>query len=132
MLLSLLARADGFIVPGLAALYLLLKRKVRAALICAVVLAAGCGIYEAWRYHYYHALLPNTYYVKVAGPLWPRMKNAVQQLTEVASNRGLLPYLMVFPFIIIEALKKAVEGSSRFLDEVRFDILLLVAWTSNA
>lgn len=130
MILSLLARADGFVVPGLVVVYLVLKRRFRPALTCAVVLAAGLGVYESWRYHYYHALLPNTYYVKITSSLWDRMHWAIRQLAEVAWFEGLLAYLMVFLFVIVGALKRISQGSSRLLDEVRFDILFVVGWTA--
>ena len=77
IVLSLVARVDGFLVPGIVVLYLLLKRQVRPAMACAGTILGAQGIYELWRRVYYGAWLPTTYYVKVAGPMPARLSHAV-------------------------------------------------------
>ena len=76
MVASLLARADGFIIVGVALFYLLLKRQRRAFAICAAVAAATVGLHEIVRELYYGWPLPTSYYVKVAGPMGLRISNA--------------------------------------------------------
>jgi len=125
---SLLVRADGFVVPGLAILFLLLKRRRRAAMQCGLAVVATFGAFEAWRYHYYGYLFPNTYYVKVAGPLGGRLIHALDQLGKVSFVTGLLAYLLVYVFATADAGKRVARGQSRFLDELRFDILLAWGW----
>lgn len=125
---SLLVRADGFVVPGLAILFLLLKRRMRAAMLCGLAVVATFGAYEVWRYHYYGYLLPNTYYVKVAGPLGGRLIHALDQLGKVSFVTGLLAYLLVYLFASLDLGKRVARGQSRILDELRFDILLAWGW----
>jgi hypothetical protein len=124
----LLVRADGFVVPGLAILFLLLKRRLRAAMLCGVAVVATFGAYEVWRYHYYGYLLPNSYYVKVAGPLGGRLIHALDQLGKVSFVTGLLAYLLVYLFTSLEAGRRVARGQSRILDDLRFDVLLAWGW----
>lgn len=128
MLLSVLARADGFLVPGLATLYLLIKRRFRLALTCALPLTVFLGMYEAWRYAYYGYLLPNTYYVKVAGPLLPRVSHAFKQLGMIAIVEGLLPFLVTFLFVLIDTIRKSAGDPSRMLREGRFELWFAFGW----
>ncbi len=104
--LSLLSRADGFLVPGAAIVYLLLKLRTRAALTCAATLGASGFVYEVWRYQYYGYLLPNTYYIRVVGPFLWRAHFALRQLQGIATRGGLLPYLLVFLFLAVELARK--------------------------
>lgn len=128
MVLSVLARADGFLVPGLAILYLIVKGRFRAALNCALPFTVFLGMYEAWRFAYYGYLLPNTYYVKVTGPLLLRVSHAFNQLGMIAIVEGLLPYLVTFLFALIDALRKSAGDSPRVAEEVRFEVLFAFAW----
>jgi len=130
MILSLLARADGFVVPLLAILYMLLQRRFRAAVACGLPLAASWSLYEVWRYHYYGYLLPNTYYVKVVGSLPVRLEHAVGQLAIIAFMEGFLPYLLILSLaavIFLVRVSKRAEPVSRGL---RFDVLLGAGWTA--
>jgi len=128
MILSFLSRADGFLIPSLAIVFLILKRRTRVAMSCAVTLALGLGLYELWRFHYYGYFLPNTYYVKVAGPLWQRARQGFLQLSGVALFRGLLPYLLVFAFPLVDLVRDAATEPARARDQVRFSLVLAGAW----
>jgi arabinofuranosyltransferase len=130
LVLSVLTRADGFVVPGMVIFYLVIKRRFREAVTCALAAFAAFGAYEAWRYHYYGHFLPNTYYVKVAGPLPERLSNALSQLGKIVFVTGLLGYLLAFLFVIVEAGRRIAGGSSRIFNELRFDILFAVGWTA--
>jgi hypothetical protein len=126
--LSLLARVDGFLVPGIAVLYLLLKRRIRPAMVCALVLFAAQGLYELWRLAYYGALLPTSYYVKVAGPILARLSFAGVELSKIALLEGLLPYVLILLLLVVESIyrlcKRRPESSCPF----RFEILLSPLW----
>jgi len=128
MILSCLARADGFLIPSLAIVFLILKRRTGVAMSCAVTLALGFGLYELWRFHYYGYFLPNTYYVKVAGPLWQRVRQGFFQLSGVALFRGLLPYLLIFAFPLLDLVRAAATDPARAREHVRFSLVLAAAW----
>jgi len=128
MVASLLARADGFIIVGVALFYLLLKRQFRALAVCASVVVAAMGIYELWRVIYYGYPLPNSYYVKVAGPMGLRVSNAYEQLSTIAAIEGLMPFLLVIPFVLVEKIRKAPERSGRIAEEISFDLVFPVVW----
>jgi hypothetical protein len=126
--LSPLARVDGFLLPGIAILYLLLKRRIRPATVCALALFATQGLFELWRLAYYGALLPTSYYVKVAGPMLVRLSYAGIELSKIATLDGLLPYVLILLLLVVEALyrlyKRRPESSTPF----RFEILLAPLW----
>ena len=128
MALSLLARADGFIIVGVALFYLALKRRFRALMTGAAVVVATLAIYESWKYAYYGNLLPNTYYVKVAGPIGPRLIHAYRQLSTIAMFEGLLPFLLVLPFALAEEIRKAPQGFWRLTAGIRFDLIFPFVW----
>lgn len=128
MILSILARADGFVVPGIAILYLLFKGRRRPALYCTVTILLTITAYFLWRYDYYGYLLPNTYYQKVSGPLMARLKSALGQLGGLALHQGLLAYLLTFLFVLTRAMKNFIQGRSRILQEIRFETAFAVSW----
>ena len=126
--LSLLSRADGFLMPCAVVAYLLLKRRARAALTCAATLVASGFLYEAWRYRYYGCLLPNTYYIRVAGPLLWRARFALAQLHAVATRGGLLPYLLVFLLLAIEVARKWIRSRQFDMEPIGFEFFLAAGW----
>jgi hypothetical protein len=128
IVLSLLARVDGFLVPGIVVLYLLLKRRVRPAMACALTILVAQGLYELWRLAYYGAWLPTTYYVKVAGPLAVRLSYAWGQFSKINFFGGLLPYTLIFIFAVIAAVGSATRSWREFADRLRFEILLAPLW----
>jgi len=130
MILSCLSRADGFLMPALAIAFLVIQRRTRVALSCAAPVALALGLYELWRFHYYGYLLPNTYYVKVAGPLSQRVWQGFLQLSGVALFRGLLPYLLAFVFQFVDLARCAAHEPSRGHERVRFHLVLAAAWVA--
>jgi len=128
LILSVLARADGFILPGVVILYLLLKRRFPAAVACAAgVLVAG-GVYELWRYHYYGYPLPTTYYTKVAGPFHTRLVHAFEQLRDAAIFEGLLGLLLAWWFSLVEAVQISSADLRQSVDRLRLDLLFPIFW----
>jgi hypothetical protein len=126
--LSLLARADGFVIAGIAILYLLLKRRFPDAAICAVTVLAAGGAYVLWRYHYYGYPLPNSYYVKVSGGIGPRLYHAYDQLKNAALFEGLLPLLLVWLFALVEVVRKRLPDPRAIAGSLRFDLFFPALW----
>ena len=127
-MLSLLARVDGFLIPGIAILYLLLKRRIRPATVCALALFATQGLYGFWRLYYYGALLPTTYYVKVAGPILARLRNAGVELSNIAVLEGLLPYVLILLLLVVESFYRLYKRRREFFYPFRFEILFAPLW----
>jgi hypothetical protein len=130
MILSCLSRADGFLIPALAILFLVFKRRARVAVSCAAPVALGFGVYELWRFHYYGYFLPNSYYVKVAGPLSQRVRQGFFQLSGAALFVGLLPYLLILLFQLVDAVHSAATEPARAHQEVRFHLVMAAAWVA--
>lgn len=128
MILSILTRADGFILPGIAIGYLLLKGKNRAALYAGITITITITVYFLWRYNYYGHLLPNTYYAKVSGPLLTRFKDAARQLKNLALFQGLLVYLLAFLLVLGRIIKNRLGGTAPLLRELRFETFFALGW----
>ena len=126
--LSVLARADGFIVPIITIFYFLFRRKIREALYISSIVILIIFVYFSWRYSYYGDFLPNTYYVKVSGPVIDRFKYAIRLLCEIAFNQGLLPYLLIIMCSIFLAIKNFVREGTHSLREIRFDSMFAAGW----
>jgi hypothetical protein len=126
--LSLLARVDGFLIPAIAILYLLLKRRIRPATACALALLAAQGLFELWRLAYYGAFLPTSYYVKVAGPILARLGFAGVELSKIALLEGLLPYLLILIVLVVESIYSLCARRRESLCPFRFEILFAPLW----
>ena len=73
--LATLTRPEGALFAGIAGLFFLGdllagRRSVRSALIWAFPYVDVVAAHVVWRYTYYGAWLPNTFYAKVAGAWW--------------------------------------------------------------
>jgi hypothetical protein len=121
--LSVLARADGFVVPFLAMLYLIAVRRWRHALAVGAALAAALGSLVAWRLAYYGHPLPNTYYVKVSGPLEERLLQGTLQLLWVTVHGGILPHLSALLLAALAGLRR--PGGERL---PTFEVVLGLGW----
>ena len=121
VVLSVLARADGFVVPALAVIYLALAGRTRLALVEAGSLVATLAALVGWRLWYYGYPLPNTYYAKVSGPVGERLLDGTLQLLGIVLHAGILPHLAALLVAAAAAVKTAAPpGSPR----VRFEVLL--------
>jgi hypothetical protein len=126
--LSLLARVDGFLIPGIAILYLLLKRRIRPAAVCALALFTTQGLYELWRLAYYGALLPTSYYVKVVGPILARLNFAGIELSKITMLEGLLPYVLILLLMVVESIYRLYRRRRESFYPFRFEILFAPLW----
>jgi len=90
-----LVRADGFVFPALAAAFLWWQQERQVA--ARYTLAVGATVLGnvGWRLAYYGAPLPNSYYVKVDGPLPSRLEHAGRQLWSDSLVNGMMPYLLI-------------------------------------
>ena len=98
--LLILTRADGFLLPGLAAAFLFLKGRRREALAVAAAAAAAVGLLVLWRLSYYGWPLPNTYYAKVSGVPETRIRVALEQFSQVVTTTGLWIHLAALLFLV--------------------------------
>lgn len=128
VLLSVLTRADGFITPIIAAVYLALKGKRQAALVVAAAAAITLTAHILFRLAYYGYPLPNTYYVKVSGTLFARLKSAIKQLIAYMPRYGLQPYLLILAAAFLSTAIQAVQDWRTTLQQMRFDVFLAAGW----
>ena len=123
--LSVLARADGFVVPAVAALYLVAIGRRRDALVAAAVLGATLAALVGWRLAYYGYPLPNTYYAKVSGPVTERLLQGTLQLLGIMLHAGLVPHLAALVVVAIMGVRTSSAPGRR---RVRFEVVLGLSW----
>ncbi len=107
---SVLLRADGFLLALLVVPYLPLRGRSREAGVVLSIVFAAAGAYLLWRYSYYGGLAPNTYYVKISGPITQRLSQAARQLLDAALHGGLLPYLLALLVAAASLAARAWKG----------------------
>jgi len=90
-----LTRADGFVMPVIAIVYLLLLGRSRLALRSTAVLTAVFALCTLARLLYYGYPLPNTVYVKVSLGLAERLGFALDYLDRFLLDSALLPYAII-------------------------------------
>jgi arabinofuranosyltransferase len=122
---SVLARADGFVVPSLAVVYFAGAGRKREAVVTAAALAATLAALVAWRLSYYGYPLPNTYYAKVSGPVAERLLEGMLQLLGIVLHAGILPHVAALLVAAAASLKLAAPpGAPR----IRFEVFLGLGW----
>jgi len=137
---SVLARADGFVVPAIAVCYLLVVGRRREAFAAGAALGATLAALVGWRLVYYGYPLPNTYYAKVSGPVGERLLQGTLQMLSIALNAGLLPHLAALLLAAAAAVKRPAspgpspyplpEGEGNMERERinRFEVVLGLGW----
>ncbi len=115
-------RADGFLTPLAAVLYLGLHRRARPALITFSAIVCAELALTSFRLLYYGYPLPNTYYAKVSGPLLERVADGAQKLAQVAMSTGMLAALLAIVIGVAWLLR------SRAREGLRFSLLFPVLW----
>lgn len=91
---SIFLRADGFLIPLLAVLYLAVNRQKVGIGIGAATAVAMFGQF-GWRLWYYGDLMPNTYYAKVSGTLAERLGSAQHVMSIIFWQTGIFVALIV-------------------------------------
>lgn len=126
--LLILTRADGFLMPGLAAMYLFLKGRRRTGLAVAAAAAATVGLLVLWRLSYYGWPLPNTYYAKVSGTPKARIDAALEQLSLIISTTGLLLHVFALLLLVLELGRRVSRRLERFSSALSFPVLFFPLW----
>jgi len=122
---AVLARADGFLIPLLAAGFALLRGRRRLALAVASAAVLTLSLLVAWRLWYYGHPLPSTYYVKVSGELGERLSSGLGALFAVATRQGLALHLGVLAGYAAWALRRR---GGRALASLPFEACFGIAW----
>jgi hypothetical protein len=128
VVLSVLARADGFVVPAFAVLYLLYAGRKRDALVAGTALGVSVGALFGWRFAYYGYPLPNTYYAKVSGPVGERLLQGTLQLLGITLHAGLLPHLGALLLAGFAAAGRSATDGPRLRFEVPLGLGCLAYW----
>jgi hypothetical protein len=131
--LSCLVRADGFIAPALASVYLALRGlavrgRLRGALLVGGVTVATFAALAAWRLSYYGFPLPNTYYAKVAGSLPERIVAAVPLLGRVAFRTGLLLHAVALMLGVLALARRVSRHREPLPSALSFPTFFAPVW----
>lgn len=126
--LLILTRADGFLMPALAAVFLVLKGRRRAALAVAGASAAAFGLLVLWRLSYYGWPLPNTYYAKVSGTPGARVDAALEQLSLIVSTTGLLLHVFALLLLVLELGRRMSRNREPLSSALSFPVLFFPPW----
>jgi len=127
---AVLIRADGFVFPVVAALYLLVHGRRRDGLTVATTACLTLAVHVAWRLKYYGYPLPNTYYTKVSGPLGQRVVHGVGDLAEIGLTACLLPPVLAIALAAVAAVREARRRPTSALDLLR--ALPFETWIAGA
>jgi len=123
---SVLVRADGFITPIFALFYLLLKGKYKFFWGISSVFLFTVMLLFIWRYSYYGFWLPNTYYAKVSGPLFLRIKSAFLMLLDITKSEGLFIYFTGVSYFWIMQIWKVYKHKLSYTEILSFDKILFI------
>lgn len=126
--LSCLVRADGFIAPALAAVYLAVRGRLRGALLVGGATLATFAALVAWRLSYYGFPLPNTYYAKVAGSLPERIGAALPLLSRVIFTTGMLLPAVALMFGILALARRVSREREPLSSALSFPVFFAPAW----
>ncbi len=80
------------------------RRRRESRRFVVVALGVCCvlyGLYFVWRYSYYGAFLPNTYYAKLGGESFDGWDRGVVHLVEYLRERGFLPVLLPLAVVFV-------------------------------
>ena len=123
---SILIRADGFLIPLLAVVYLAVKGRFRQAKYCFAVVLLTIGIYFSWRHAYYGWWLPNTAYAKVTGLLSDRLANAWGMFTGILMSTGIF---IPIAALLAETLRSGMTAiKEKSLKPIPFHVVVFLAW----
>lgn len=104
--LAMLTRVDGFILPIIASIYLLLNNERKLGLELLAFTGIFMAVYAFARFVYYDDVIANTYYAKVSGSIFLRVISGIRYLENQTLYNGLAVYsLLAFLFIIKERKK---------------------------
>lgn len=128
--LAIFLRADGFVLVFLVAVFLLIRRQSRQALLFGLLNLPALLALFGWRLWYYGELLPNTYYAKVSEPLVQRLSHALGQLYELSFSVGLGPYLVALGLLFFQPGAKPPSSGPEWRPSFQtfFPVAILTYW----
>ncbi|MEC4722909.1 hypothetical protein RY831_27500 [Noviherbaspirillum sp. CPCC 100848] len=124
LVLSILCRIDGFLLPMLVVVYLAAKSKYRAALACFAGILISMGLYTLWRLYYYDDIIGNTYYAKVSGPLLDRFRSGLTYFMQNMPRGALWVYFAAIAAAVFGLLRRPAA----LFQKLNFAILYCTAW----
>ncbi|MBX7254983.1 MAG: hypothetical protein K1Y02_01385 [Candidatus Hydrogenedentes bacterium] len=126
---SVLVRIDGFLMPAAAALYLILRGRYRPALLLAGLVALVVAVHFSFRYHYYGYWLPNTFYVKVDGPLFERVTSGIRSffLIVLMADNYLVFALSIAAALVI-SMRRVIKERVALFEAVSFGGFFALLW----
>lgn len=124
---SILVRADGFLIPLLVVVYLMITRHFRSSALILLSILLTLGALTLWRLGYYGDVLPNTFYVKVAGNLLYRVTYGLLLLGQIVVHQGLWVYLIGLATVAIRFLARAVSTRLKEIS-LSFEVMFGLAW----
>jgi hypothetical protein len=127
---AVLVRADGFVFPLVAALYLLVHARQREGLAIGATAVATVATQVTCRLAYYGYPFPNTYYAKVSGPLAQRIVHGAGDLAEIAITSCLLPPVLAIVWAAVAAVREARRRPATLVELVQ--ALPFEAWMAGA
>ncbi len=130
LVLSILARADGFVLVAIVGLYLLLKRQWRVLWAVGITVSFTLIVYIGWRYSYYGDVLPNTFYAKVTGGLLYRFVYATILLVNVNMRQGLFIYLIGLSVAAFMLAAGVLTQRVNLTRSLRLEVLFAVGWVA--
>ncbi|MDP4008391.1 MAG: hypothetical protein Q8P68_04330 [Candidatus Peregrinibacteria bacterium] len=122
LIFSSLIRIDGFIVPIISSIFLLLRRQYNLAIKSIIVTASTVIFTTIWRFIYYGDILSNTFYVKVSGTLIQRIHASINQLVEISQFS---PIFIISIFIFFIILYKIIRHQ---LSALTFEEIYIFLW----
>ncbi len=122
---AVLSRADGFLIPLLAAGFCLLRGRRRLALGIGAAAALTLCLLVAWRLWYYGYPLPNTYYVKVSGDLQSRVWAGLEALWQVGRLQGLVVHIAILAGYAVWSF---AQRGFRALERLPFEAYFGIVW----
>lgn len=124
--LCALVRADGFITPLVAVLYLACQQRFKAAASIAFVTASVVAALTLWRLQYYGFPLPNTFYAKVHGDLLLRGWMGVRKLLLVIREPDVGFFVVVSMVVPAANLQRVLK--TRALRALTFPTIFTAIW----
>jgi arabinofuranosyltransferase len=125
-LLSILARVDGFILPVVGALYLWFRKDKEKALVLAAFVITVMMIYTVARFLYYGDIISNTFYAKVDGNLYGRIRFGIEYLWDNCFYNLITYYFLVALLLTIVIMR--ASSWSKLADRVSFPVFFSVFW----
>ncbi|QRY79837.1 hypothetical protein JVX91_01595 [Pseudomonas sp. PDNC002] len=120
---SMLSRVDGFLLPLALSLWSFIRGERRLGFRIVLLVLSVAVFYTACRYFYYHDVIANTFYNKVSGNLFVRIKAGVSFVVDYSIRSGLWVAILGVPLVfVLTAIRTGRRGGVGFAE------FFLVLW----